>query len=239
MSKHPRIYSHIGKNATDLLYGDYIRQSPIHYHYNSVDWNVYFKCQVSGIAPGLSALLKLCIPDQRSNMVEVQYMNNYFGVATGISLTRTPLLSLSGVTGIGFFNIGTDISFDTATTTLSEYNAGLSFDTDILTASLSLSDKADTLRAQIYGSILPLTNTGIAAELTHRFFSKQTTLTLGAQHCLFPFMLIKARVASDGCLGALVQNNIFSALSLTIATEVNVMDAMKPASGSAPSLNLL
>lgn len=65
-------------------------------------------------------------------------MNNYFGVATGISLTRTPLLSLSGVTGIGFFNIGTDISFDTATTTLSEYNAGLSFDTDILTASLSL-----------------------------------------------------------------------------------------------------
>lgn len=65
-------------------------------------------------------------------------MNNYFGVAAGISLTKSPLLSLSGVTGIGFSSIGTDISFDTATKTLEEYNAGLSFNTDIVTASLTL-----------------------------------------------------------------------------------------------------
>ncbi|MCD7455427.1 hypothetical protein HAX54_028114 [Datura stramonium] len=229
MGKQPGIYSDIGKNATDLLYGDYIRQSPIPYHYNLIDWNLYFKCQVSGIAPGLSTLLKLCIPDLRSNKVEVQYMNDYFGVTTGISLTKSPLLSLSGVTGLGFFSIGTDISFDTATKTLAEYNAGLSFNTEILTASFTLSDKADTLRAHFYRPILPITSTGIAAELTHRFISKQTTVTLGAQHCLFPFMLIKARVTSDGSLGALVQNNVFSALSLTIATELNVMNAMKPA----------
>ncbi|CAN4086070.1 unnamed protein product [Withania somnifera] len=229
MSKQPGIYSDIGRNATDLLYGDYIRQSPIHYHYNGIDWTLYLKCQVSGIAPGLGILLKLCIPDQRSNRVEVQYMNNYFGVATGITLTRNPLLSLSGVTGIGFFSIGTDISFDTATKTLDEYGAGLSFNTNILTASLTLSDKADTLRAHCYWPILPLTKTGVAADLTHRFNCKQTTLSLGAQHCLFPFMLIKARVTSDGSLGALVQNNIFSALSLTIATELSVMDSTKHA----------
>ncbi|XP_055826848.1 mitochondrial outer membrane protein porin of 36 kDa-like [Solanum dulcamara] len=229
MNKQPGIYSDIGKNATDLLYGDYIRQSPIHYLDNRLDWSLYFKCQVSGIAPGLDTLVKLCIPDQTSNKVEVQYMNNYFGVAAGISLTKSPLLSLSGVTGIGFSSIGTDISFDTATKTLAEYNAGLSFNADILTASLTLSDKADTLRAHCYRPILPLTNTGVAAELTHRFISKQTTLTLGAQHCLFPFMLIKARVKSDGSLGALVQNNIFPALSLTIATELNAMDAANTA----------
>ncbi|CAN4088149.1 unnamed protein product [Withania somnifera] len=228
MSKQPGSYSDIGRNAIDPLYGDYIRQWPIYHHYNGIDWSLYFKCQVSGIAPGLSALLKLCIPDQRSNQVEVQYMNNYFGVATGISLTKFPLLSLSGITGIGSFSIGTDISFDTATRTLAEYNAGLSFNTNILTASLTLSNKADTLRAHFYLPILPLTNTGVAAELTHRFVSNQMTLSLGAQHCLFPFMLIKARVASDGCLGALVQNNIFSKLSLTIGTEINVIDAMKP-----------
>lgn len=42
-------------------------------------------------------------------------------------------------------------------------------------------------------------------------------------------MLIKARVKSDGSLGALVQNNIFPALSLTIATELNAMDAANTA----------
>ncbi|KAJ8536444.1 hypothetical protein K7X08_034845 [Anisodus acutangulus] len=243
MSRQPGIYSHIGKNATDLLYGDYIRQSPIHYYYNVINWSLYFKCQVGTIVPGLSTRLKLFIPDQSSNKVEVQYMNNYFRVTTGISLTKNPLLTLSGVTGIGFFSIATDISFDTATKTLNEYNAGLSFNTDILTASLSLvknaqcsnaskvcrSDKADTLKAHFYRPIQPLASTGVAADLTHKFVSKQTTLTLGAQHCLFPFMLIKARVTSDGNLGAVVQNNIFSALSLTIATELNVLDTMKPA----------
>ncbi|KAK4350502.1 hypothetical protein RND71_029815 [Anisodus tanguticus] len=229
MSRQPGIYSHSGKNATDLLYGDYIRQSPIHYHYNVINWSLYFKCQVGTIVPGLSTRLKLFIPDQSSNKVEVQYMNNYFGVTTGISLTKYPLLTLSGVTRIGFFSIATDISFDTATKTLNEYNAGLSFNTDILTASLSLSDKADTLKAHFYRPIQPLASTGVAADLMHKFVSKQTTLTLGAQHCLFPFMLIKARVTSDGNLGAVVQNNIFSALSLTIATELNVLDTMKPA----------
>ncbi|KAJ8553869.1 hypothetical protein K7X08_024547 [Anisodus acutangulus] len=195
--------------------------------------------EVSGIVPGLSTLLKLYIPDQRSSKVEVQYMNDYFGVTTGISLSKSHLLTLSGVAGIGFISIGTDISSNTATKTLAEYNAGLSFNTDILTASLTLSDKADTLRAHFYRPIQPLTSTGVAAELTHIFISKQTTLTLGAQHCLFPFMLIKARVTSDGSLGAVVQNNIFSELSLTIATELNVLDAMKPAKlGFSLSLKL-
>ncbi|XP_060204697.1 mitochondrial outer membrane protein porin of 36 kDa-like [Lycium barbarum] len=240
MSKQPGIYSDIGKNATDLLYGDHIRQSPIRCHYNWLDFlSLYFKCQVSGIVPGLSTLLKLHIRDQRPGNVEVQYMNNYFGVATGITLAKSPLLTLSGVTGIGFFSIGSEISFDTATKTLTEYNAGLNVNTDILTASLTLSDKADTLRAHFYRPIRPLTSTGVAAEITHRFISKQPTLTLGAQHCLFPFMLIKARVTSDGSLGALVQNNIFSTVFLTIATELNVMDARNTAKlGFSLALNL-
>uniref|UniRef100_M1CDK4 Voltage-dependent anion channel n=1 Tax=Solanum tuberosum TaxID=4113 RepID=M1CDK4_SOLTU len=122
----------------DLLYGDYIRQSPIHNRASLLDCGLYFKCQVNDIVPGLSTLVKLSVPDQRSNKVEVQYMNNYFGVATGISLEKSPLLSLSGVTGIGFFSIGTEISFDTATKTLAECSGGLSFDTDILSASLTL-----------------------------------------------------------------------------------------------------
>lgn len=91
------------------------------------------------------------------------------------------------------------------------------------------SNNADTLRAHCYRPILPLTSTGVAAELTHRFVNNQTTLALGAQHCLFPCMLIKARVTSDGSLGALVQNNIFSALSLSIGAEMNAMDAANTA----------
>lgn len=228
MKKQPGVYSDIGKNATDILYGDYIRQSPIRSRYNWLDWGLFFKCQVSDIAPGLSSLFKLSLPDQKSNKVEAQYMNNHFGVAAGISLAKSPELSLSGAAGIGFFSIGAEVSFDTATKTAA-CGAGLGFDTDIFAASLTLTDNADTLRAHCYQQILPLTSTGVAAEVAHRFTRNRTTLALGAQHCLFPFMMIKARVASDGSVGALVRNTIFSALSLSIATEVNPMDAANTA----------
>lgn len=92
------------------------------------------------------------------------------------------------------------------------------------------SDKADTLRAHAYRQIQPLTHTGIAAELMHQFSSKQTTLTLGAQHSPFPLMLIKARVASDGSLATLFQHDLLSRLGLTIGAEMNVMDAINTAS---------
>lgn len=91
------------------------------------------------------------------------------------------------------------------------------------------SDKADTLRALAYRQIQPLTHTGIAAELMHQFSSKQTTLTLGAQHSPFPFMLIKARAASDGSLATLFQHDLLSRFCLTIGAEMNVMDAMSTA----------
>nr|XP_016481461.1 PREDICTED: mitochondrial outer membrane protein porin of 36 kDa-like [Nicotiana tabacum] len=231
MSKQPGIYSDIGKDATDLLYGDYNMQPPICYHFNWLDWSLNLSGGVRASVPGqeIRTLLKFYLPYQRSNKVELQYLRDYFGYTAGISLTKSPLISFSGVIGNGFFNTGADISIDAETDILAKCDAGLSFNTDILTASLTLSDKADTLRAHAYRQIQPLTHTGIAAELMHQFSSKQTTLTLGAQHSPFPFMLIKARAASDGSLATLFQHDLLSRFCLTIGAEMNVMDAMSTA----------
>lgn len=70
--------------------------------------------------------------------VEMQYLRDYFGYTAGISLTKSPLISFSGVIGNGFFNTGADISIDAETDILAKCDAGLSFNTDILTASLTL-----------------------------------------------------------------------------------------------------
>lgn len=79
----------------------------------------------------------------------------------------------------------------------------------------------DTLRASCYSSISPLTKTAIAAEFNHQYSRNETTLTFGAQHAIFPVTLVKARASSDGTLGALIQQQLFSSFFLTIAGDVD------------------
>ncbi|XP_028051765.1 mitochondrial outer membrane protein porin of 36 kDa-like isoform X3 [Camellia sinensis] len=161
--------------------------------------------------------------------VELQYLHDYVGISAGAGLTTTPLLNFSGVLGSGFFSIGTDISFDVGARQFAKYNAGLSFNTAILITSLTLNDKGDTLRASCHHTISPLTDTAIAAELTHKFLRNETTLTFGTQHAFFPITLVKARASSNGRLGALVQQELFPSFLLTVAGDVDVWDVMRSA----------
>ncbi|THG22583.1 hypothetical protein TEA_013592 [Camellia sinensis var. sinensis] len=162
-------------------------------------------------------------------LVELQYLHDYVGISAGAGLTTTPLLNFSGVLGSGFFSIGTDISFDVGARQFAKYNAGLSFNTAILITSLTLNDKGDTLRASCHHTISPLTDTAIAAELTHKFLRNETTLTFGTQHAFFPITLVKARASSNGRLGALVQQELFPSFLLTVAGDVDVWDVMRSA----------
>nr|GMD34146.1 mitochondrial outer membrane protein porin of 36 kDa-like [Ipomoea batatas] len=245
MSKHPGTYHDIGKKARDVLYKDYIQQ-PDCYNYRWLDLSLRLVCKVK-ILHGLSTIFRFGLPYQRSNrvrvsnlfidcgaglkliiyrytniQVEVQYLQNYFGVTTGISLARNPSLNFSGSLGNGNLCVGTDLSFDTAAAKLAKYDASLSFNTALLSASLALKDKFDTLKASCDRTVNPDTNTVVAAEVVHRFLSNQTTLTFGVQHSLLPSQLMKARVATDGGVAAMIQYQLFSALCLTMAGETNL-----------------
>ncbi|XP_059642730.1 mitochondrial outer membrane protein porin of 36 kDa-like [Cornus florida] len=221
MSNGPGIYHGIGKKARDLLYKDYFQQPPIHFHYQILDWSFNLSCQINEIVPGLGTDFRFFIPYQRSNKVELRYLHDYVGVTAGISLATRPILDFSGVVGSSFFSIGTELAFDSATATLAKCNAGFTLNSPILIASLSLNDKADTLRASCYRSLNPLTSTAVAAELTHRFFSNETVLSLGTQYALLPITTVKARLTTNFKVGALIQQQLWSPLLLTIAGEVD------------------
>ena len=70
-------------------------------------------------------------------------MSDYVGITGGIALKSNPfgeynpILNVSGVIGTTLFSAGTDIDFDVLAR---EYNfsAGLSFNTDLLDASVNL-----------------------------------------------------------------------------------------------------
>lgn len=83
----------------------------------------------------------------------------------------------------------------------------------------------------------PLRGIGFAAELTHRFLHNQTSARLGGQFSPSGSMLVKARVGTDGDIGALVRLQCFSALALTFSGEINVKAIRSAKMGMSCSLN--
>lgn len=70
----------------------------------------------------------------------------------------------------------------------------------------------------------PSTETAIAAELKHTSSVNDTAITIGGQHALFPFMLVKARVNTHGRVGGLIRQEFWEKLALTIAGDVDLLD---------------
>ncbi|KAJ4712168.1 Mitochondrial outer membrane protein porin [Melia azedarach] len=236
MSQSPGLFIDIGRKARDLLYKDYGQQPPLHFHYQYIDSSFDLSCKCGDIVPGLSTVFRFIIPD--SGRVELRYLSDYAGISASVGLKANhnrsigldPTVKFSGVIGSSLFSLGTDVAIDVSTRTFKNYNTGLSFNAVFLNASLTLNDKLDSLKASYYQELNPLTRTAVAAELKHTFSHNSslsddnvitTTFTGGVQHALFPSTLVKARINTDGMVGALVQQSFWERFSVSIAGEVD------------------
>ncbi|XP_073145040.1 mitochondrial outer membrane protein porin of 36 kDa [Henckelia pumila] len=191
--------------------------------------NVFTTISVDEPAPGVKAIFSFVAPDQKSGKVELQYLHEYAGISTSLGLTAKPLANFSGVVGNHQAAFGTDISFDTATGNFTKCNAGVSFTTPDLIASLILNDKGETLTASYFHTVNPLTNTAVGAELIHSFSSNENTLAVGTQHLLDPLTLVKARVNNYGKASALIQHEWRPRSLITISGEVDTRAIEKSA----------
>ncbi|XP_061346662.1 mitochondrial outer membrane protein porin 1-like [Gastrolobium bilobum] len=222
----PGLYFDIGKKARDVLHKDYAQQSPVHFHYQLMDWNLDLSCQVEEIVPGFRSLFNCTIPD--SGKVELQYLNNYTGITGCIGLLGNPerggydpVANFSGLIGTSILSLGANVAFDISSRTISKLNAGLSFNSAFLIASLTLHDRFDTLKASCYHEVNPLTKTAIAAEVKHSLSMKETGVTIGAQHAFFPQTVVKARLDTSGKVGALIQQGFWQRFFVTMAGEMD------------------
>ncbi|KAH6756351.1 voltage dependent anion channel 1 [Perilla frutescens var. hirtella] len=191
--------------------------------------NVYTTITVDEPAPGVKAIFSFVAPDQKSGKVELQYLHEYAGISTSLGLTAKPIVNFSGVAGNQNATFGTDVSFDTATGNFTKYNAGFSYTTADLIASLMLNDKGETVAASYFHTVSPLTNTVVGAELTHSFATNENTLTIGTQHALDPLTSVKARVNNYGKASALIQHEWRPKSLITISGEVDTRAIEKSA----------
>lgn len=94
--------------------------------------------------------------------------------------------------------------------------------TDDLILKHCSNDKFDSLEAAVHYTFNHRTRTTIAAEVKHSVPEEWTTVTIGAQHTVFPFTLVKARANTDGRVGALVRQQLWQKLYIAISGEVDI-----------------
>ncbi|KAH1098363.1 hypothetical protein J1N35_015284 [Gossypium stocksii] len=180
------------RNVTTDIKVD-INSNIIHYVYK-----LFTTITVDKPVPGLKAIFGFKVPNQRSG--------KYAGISSSIGLTANPIVNFSGVLGINFLALGTDISFDMKTRNFTKRNARLSFTNVDLIASLALhvNEKGNSINASYYHIVNPSTNTVVGAEVTHSFSTNVNTITVGTQHALDPLTTTKAWVNYAGKASTLI-----------------------------------
>ncbi|TKY73421.1 Mitochondrial outer membrane protein porin 1 [Spatholobus suberectus] len=234
MSQGPGLYFDIGKKARDVLHKDYAQQPPIHFNYKSLNWNLDLSCQEE-LVPGLKGLFNCNIPD--SGKLELQHFNKFSGFTGSIGLLGdpekgyNPVANISGLIGTRILTLGANLAYDLSDRsyrTPNNLNAGLSLNSPYLVAAVTLHDSFQTLKGSCYFEVSPLTKTAIAAEVNYNLGDDETTgVTVGAQHALFPCTLLKARITSNGKVGALIRQKLGSKFSITVAGEMNLNEKDK------------
>ncbi|KAG2297285.1 hypothetical protein Bca52824_043954 [Brassica carinata] len=170
-----------GLQKDDLFFGDistlYKGQNTIVDLKIDSHSSVSTKVTVKNLMPSAKAVISFKIPDHKSGKLDVQYVHPHATLNSSIGLNPTPLLDLSATIGSQTVSLGGEVGFDTASSSLTKYNAGISFNKPDFSAALMLEDKGESLRATYVHTVNPTTSVG--AELIRRFSNHANSFTIG------------------------------------------------------------
>ncbi|KAF5461763.1 hypothetical protein F2P56_017837 [Juglans regia] len=195
--------------------------------------NVSTKVTVSDILPSTKAAISFKIPDHKSGKLDVQYLHPHAAIDSSIGLNPTPLLELSAAIGSKDLSLGGEVGFDTASASFTKFNAGIGLNKVDYSAALLLTDKGQALKASYIHLVNPVNGTAVAAEMTHRFSTKENSFTIGSSHALDPLTVVKTRFSDNGKVAMLCQREWRPKSLITFSAEYD-----SKANNVAPKLGL-
>ncbi|CAN6870507.1 unnamed protein product, partial [Brassica oleracea] len=187
------------------------------------------KVTIKNLMPSAKVVISFKIPDHKSGKLDVQYVHPHATLHYSIGLNPTPLLDLSATIGSQTICLGGEVGFDTASSLLTKYNAGIGFNKPDFSAALML--------ATYVHKVNPTTSVG--AELIRHFSSHDNSFTIGSSYSLDPFTTVKARLSNNGKAGMVVQSewrpkslvtlsDEYDSKAVTCSPELGLVLALKP-----------
>jgi len=179
--------------------------------------NVTTKVTVNDILPFSKAAFSFRIPDHKSGKLDVQYLHHHAAIESSIGLNPSPLLELSAAIGSKDLSFGGDLGFDTASASFTKYNAGIGLSKPDFFAALLLVDRGQALKLSYIHSVNPFHT--VAAEMTHRFSTYESSFIVGSSHVVNPLTVVKARLSDNGKVALLCQHEWRPKSTITFSAE--------------------
>ncbi|KAK9931783.1 hypothetical protein M0R45_019047 [Rubus argutus] len=213
------------------------------------------KFPITNLARMCISLVKLNLEDV-CLMLDVQYLHPHAAIDSSIGLNPAPRLELSATIGSKDLSMGGEIGFDTASSLLTKYNAGISFNKPNLSAALLLFSLAaiydltswlcpqlfsvprQTLKATYIHAVDSSNGTTVAAELTRRFSTLDNSLTLGSAHAIDPYTVVKTRFSDSGKAAILWQREWRPTSLITYDSKARVVQPKRLALPLRASLDM-
>ncbi|KAI5675366.1 hypothetical protein M9H77_06316 [Catharanthus roseus] len=195
--------------------------------------NVSTKVTLRNVFSSTNVAFSFNIPDHKSGKLDVQYLHPHVAINSSIGLNPSPLLEFSGAIGLDELALGGEIGFDTASSSFTKYNAGISFNKPDFSAALILTDKGQTLKASYVHSVNPLSGNEVAAEMTHRFSTYENSFSIGSSHRIDPITAVKTRFSDNGKVALLCQREWRPKSLVTLSAEYDTKSTK-----AAPKLGL-
>ncbi|KAF9621203.1 hypothetical protein IFM89_016697 [Coptis chinensis] len=178
------------------------------------------------IVPSTKAIATVKFPQYDSSKVEYLWrcntsMNMHSTLTTAANLNQSPVVDFSVTLGTANFAFGVESTYETKLGSLTKYNAGISVKSADYDASAVLADKGDTLKGSYVHYLgLPKRSAGVI-EIARRFSTNENTITAGGSYAIDDLTVVKARLNSNGKLGALLQHELKPKSLLTISSEID------------------
>ncbi|CAM6092879.1 unnamed protein product [Calypogeia fissa] len=183
--------------------------------------NILATVTVDEIAPGAKSIFSFTIPDHKSGKVEVQYALDNVGITGSIGLTPNPLVHFTAAIGSDGVVMGGELSYDTASGTLTKYNAAIGFNKPDFSTSVQLLEKGDVVKASYIHLVNAESRAQVASEIAHKFSKNENTFTVGGSYGLDPLTTVKGRLNNHGRLAGLLQHEWRPKSLVTLSGEVD------------------
>lgn len=198
--------------------------------------NVSTKVTLDDVFHGTKATISFNVPDNKSGKLDVHYFHGRAAINSSIGLNPTPLLEVAAAVGSKDIAIGGEIGFETASSSFTKCNAGISFNKPDFSAAVILTDKGQTVKASYLHSVNPVNGTEIAAEMTHKLSSFENSFSIGSVHKVDPLTLLKTRFSDNGKVAILSQREWRPKSLVTFSAEYDTKASNAPKLGLAIAL---
>ncbi|CAI9098518.1 OLC1v1035183C1 [Oldenlandia corymbosa var. corymbosa] len=181
--------------------------------------NVSTKVTLNDVFSSTKVAFGFSIPDHKSGKLEVHYAHPHAVINSSIGLNPSPLLDVAAAIGTKDIAIGGTVGFDTATSSFTKYDAGISLNKPDFSAAVILTDKGQTLKASYVHTINPFNGNEVGVEMIHRFSTYENSFSIGSSHRIDPLTAVKAKFFDNGKVAMLCQREWRPKSFVTVSAE--------------------